>query len=75
VCPSGSASTWNLTGAAPLTETEKSISTRTAVPRIPMVATGVATFMSPCLAVSPATKVMVPCTRLSRDEFDDPFGS
>jgi hypothetical protein len=53
----------------------KLILTSTAVPRMPMVATGVLTFMSPCLAVSPATKVMVPATRLSSDELLDPFGS
>ena len=40
-----------------------------------MVATGVSTFMSPCLAVSPATKEMVPCTRLSSEELFDPLGS
>ncbi len=40
-----------------------------------MVATGVSIFMSPCLAVSPATKEMVPATRLSSDELFDPFGS
>ena len=53
----------------------KSISTSTAVPRMPMVATGVSIFMSPCLAVSPATKVMVPATRLSSEELFDPLGS
>ena len=36
----------------------------TAVPRMPMVATGVSTFMSPVLATWPATKLKVPCTRL-----------
>src|SRR5450432_3568720 len=51
----------------------KSISTSTAVPRIPMVATGVSIFMSPCLAVSPATNEMVPATRLSNDEWFDPL--
>ena len=40
-----------------------------------MVATGVSTFMSPCLAVAPATKEMVPDTRLSSDELLDPLGS
>ena len=55
--------------------TLKSISTSTAVPRMPMVATGVSTFMSPCLAVSPATKEMVPATRLISEELFDPLGS
>ena len=59
--PSGSTSTWNFAGGAPpCTGTSKSISTSTAVPRMPMVATGVSTFMSPFLAVAPATKEMVP---------------
>ena len=40
-----------------------------------MVATGVSIFMSPCLAVSPATNEMVPATRLISDELFDPFGS
>ncbi len=74
--PSGSTRTWNFaSGAPPWPGTLKSISTSTAVPRMPMVATGVSTFMSPCLAVSPATKEMVPATRLISDELFDPFGS
>jgi hypothetical protein len=74
--PSGSTSTWNFAGGAPpWPGTSKSISTSTAVPRMPMVATGVSTFMSPCLAVAPATKEMVPCTRLSSEELFDPLGS
>ena len=73
--PSGSARTWNLASGVPWPGTVKSISTRTAVPRMPMVATGVSTFMSPCFAVSPATNVMVPATKLSSDELFDPFGS
>ena len=40
-----------------------------------MVATGVSTFMSPFLAVAPATKEIVPCTRLISDELFDPAGS
>ena len=40
------------------------ISTSTAVPRMPMVATGVSTFMSPVFATCPATKLIEPCTRL-----------
>ena len=40
-----------------------------------MVATGVSIFMSPCLAVSPATNVMVPDTRLIKVELLDPLGS
>jgi hypothetical protein len=40
-----------------------------------MVATGVSTFMSPCLAVAPATNEIVPETRLISDELLDPFGS
>ena len=42
----------------------------TAVPRIPMTATGVATFMSPVLATWPATKLAAPCTKVKNDEFD-----
>ena len=60
--PSGSTSTWNFAGGAPPCDgTSKSISTSTAVPRMPMVATGVSTFMSPFLAVAPATNEIVPC--------------
>ena len=74
--PSGSTSTWNFAGGAPPCDgTSKSISTSTAVPRMPMVATGVSTFMSPFLAVAPATKEMVPATRLSSDLLSDPLGS
>ena len=74
--PSGSTSTWNFAGgAAPWPGTSKSISTSTAVPRMPMVATGVSTFMSPFLAVAPATNEIVPATRLSSDLLSDPFGS
>ena len=74
--PSGSTSTWNVAGGAPpFAGTVKSISTSTAVPRMPMVATGVSTFMSPCLAVAPATNEMVPCTRLISDLLSDPLGS
>src|SRR5689334_20874285 len=61
--PSGSTSTENLVG--PLTD---EISTSTAVPRIPMVATGVSTRMSPVFATLPATKLMVPWTMLIRAE-------
>ena len=75
--PSGSTSIWNFAGGASALRqgTSKSISTSTAVPRMPMVATGVSTFMSPFLAVAPATNEMVPCTRLSSDELFDPLGS
>ena len=72
--PSGSTSTWNFAGGADLPGTSKSISTSTAVPRIPMVATGVSTFMSPCLAVAPATKEIVPATRLSSDDCSTRWG-
>ena len=48
---------------------------RGVVPRIPIVATGVSTFMSPVFAMLPATKVNVPLVRLSKLEFDFPFGS
>src|SRR5215475_9140273 len=51
------------------------ISTRGVVPLMPMVATGVSTFMSPVFAILPATKVNVPLVRLSRVEFDLLFGS
>ena len=82
VVPSGSTRTWKLTvggsgalGVGSARGISKSIPTKHAVPRMPMVATGVSTFMSPCFAVSPATKEMVPATRLSSDELFDPFGS
>ena len=39
------------------------MSSFTAVPRMPMAATGVATFMSPVLATWPATKLAAPCTK------------
>ena len=42
---------------------------------MPMVATGVSTFMSPFLAVAPATNEIVPATRLSSDLLSDPLGS
>ena len=48
------------------------MSTCTAVPRMPMVATGVPTFMSPVCATSPAMKVIEPCTRLMSAEFAEP---
>src|SRR6478672_6585300 len=57
------------------TEPSSEISTRGVVPLMPMVATGVSTFMSPLLAILPATKVNVPLVRLSRLEFDLLFGS
>ena len=76
--PFGSTSTWKLAcgcGSPPPAGTTKLIWVSTAVPRMPIVATGVSIFMSPCLAVSPATKVMVPATRLSSEELLDPLGS
>ena len=76
VTPLGSTRTWNDTGGAtPGCGISKAISTRTAVPRMPMVAVGVSTFMSPCFAVAPATNEMVPCTRVSNEELLAPFGS
>ena len=42
---------------------------------MPMVATGVSILISPVFAMLPATKVNVPLVRLSRVEFDFPFGS
>src|SRR6476661_3993050 len=57
------------------TEPSSEISTRGVVPLMPMVATGVSTFMSPDFAILPATKVNVPLVRLSRVEFDLLFGS
>ena len=47
------------------TEPSSEISTRGVVPLMPIVATGVSTFMSPDLAILPATKVNVPLVRLS----------
>ena len=74
--PSGSITTWNLASGMPFWPgTSKSISTSTAVPRMPMVATGVSIFMSPCLAVWPATNEIVPDTRLISVELSDPLGS
>ena len=73
--PSGSTRTWNFASGVPFWPgTSKSISTSTAVPRMPMVATGVSIFMSPCLAVSPATNEMVPATRLISDGIVRPVG-
>ena len=51
------------------------ISTCGVVPRMPIVATGVSTFMSPLFAILPATKVNVPFVRLSNVEFALLFGS
>ena len=62
-------------GVTPASARSKSISTSTAVPRIPMVAVGVSTFMSPCLAVAPATKRNGPRTRVSSEELFEPVGS
>ncbi len=80
--PFGSCRTWNLTGIddcvpvlGSVTGISNPISTSTAVPRMPIVATGVVTFMSPCFAVSPATNEMVPATRLSSEELFDPLAS
>ena len=42
----------------------------TVVPRMPMVATGVSTRISPVLATCPATKVIEPFTRLKMPEFE-----
>lgn len=53
-----------------LTEPSSMISTRGAVPRIPMVPTGVATFMLPVCEMLPAMKVNVPFARLSSVEFE-----
>ena len=61
-------------GATPGWGMSKSISTRTAVPRMPMVAVGVSTFMSPFFAVAPATNEMVPCTSVSNEALFDPVG-
>ena len=43
------------------------MSSFTAVPRIPMTATGVATFMSPVLATWPAMKLAAPSTKVMND--------
>ena len=51
------------------------ISTCGVVPRIPIVATGVSTFISPVFATLPAIKVNVPFVRLMRVELFDPLGS
>src|SRR4029434_3508028 len=51
------------------------ISTCGVVPRTPMVATGVSIFISPVLAILPATNVNVPLVRLNNVELDFPFGS
>src|SRR5436309_4712715 len=45
------------------------------MPRIPMVATGVSTFMSPVFATFPAMKVNVPLAKLMNAELEVPFGS
>src|SRR5262249_399097 len=58
-----------------LTEPSFKISTRGAVPRIPMVATGVLTFMLPVWATSPAINVNVPLVRLIRLALEWPWGS
>jgi len=42
---------------------------------LPMVATGVSTFISPVFATLPATKVKVPLVRLNKDPLDVLFGS
>ena len=57
------------------TEPSFKISMRGAVPRIPIVPTGVSTFMSPVLAMAPAMKVNVPVVSLNSVEFEWPFGS
>jgi hypothetical protein len=49
-----------------LTEPSGKISTRGAVPRIPMVPIGVLTFMFPVCATSPAMNVNVPLVKLIR---------
>jgi hypothetical protein len=53
-----------------LTEPSFRISTRGAVPRIPMVPTGVLTFMLPVCATSPAMNVNVPLVKLIRLELE-----
>src|SRR6476620_9309224 len=58
-----------------LTVPSSEISTRGVVPRIPMVATGVSTFILPVFALLPATKVNVPLVRLNKVELDVAFGS
>ena len=58
-----------------LTEPSFEISTRGAVPRIPIVPTGVLTSMLPVWATSPAMKVNVPLVKLIRLELEWPWGS
>ena len=52
-----------------------SCSTTPVVPRMPIVATGVAIFMSPSWATLPATKAKVPSTSVNRALFDAPPAS
>ena len=40
------------------------------MPRMPTVATGVPTFMSPVFATCPATKLAAPCIRVNSEVFD-----
>ena len=49
-----------------LADPSSAISTCGVVPRMPMVATGVSTFMSPVFATLPATNVNVPLVRLNK---------
>src|SRR5262249_46664005 len=58
-----------------LTEPSFKISTRGAVPRIPIVPTGVLTSMLPVCATSPAIKVNVPLVKLIRLELEWPRAS
>ena len=58
-----------------LTEPSFKISTRGAVPRMPIVPTGVSTFMLPLCATAPAMKVNVPLVKLIRLELEWPCGS
>src|SRR6266566_4252094 len=58
-----------------LTEPSSEISTCGVVPRMPIVATGVSIFMSPVLAILPATNVNEPLVKLNSVELDFPFGS
>ena len=58
-----------------LTVPSSEISTRGVVPRTPMVATGVSTFISPVFATLPATKVNVPLVKLNKVVLDVLFGS
>ncbi len=53
-----------------LTEPSFKISTWGVVPRMPIVPTGVVTFMLPDWAIVPAIKVNVPFVRLIRLEFE-----